>query len=104
VVENRARFGLPEADAVPAFGSKNNMLRRVKLEICELDSGLIFDGCGLMACFSLRPTSSDGAFSRHPKSKLTRFRDMADHNIARKPRVHFRPKPEGNRINSFSEQ
>jgi hypothetical protein len=65
---------------------------------------LIFDGCGLIACFSLWAKSSDGAFSRHSQSKLARFRDMAGHKAARKPGLHFRLRRGGNLLGSFSEQ
>jgi hypothetical protein len=82
----------------------SNKLRAGKSVTYELDSGLIFDGCGLMASFSLRTKSSDGAFSRHPKCKVAHFCDMVDHEAHRKPRVNFNSKPEGIRMNSFSEQ
>jgi hypothetical protein len=101
---NRPAPTCPEVCPEPALRSSLNRLPAAKSATCELDSGLIFDGCGLMTSFSLQAKSSDDAFSRHTKWYVARFRDMADHKAARKSGLDFHPKPEGDLFRKFSEQ
>jgi hypothetical protein len=57
-----------------------------------------------MACLILRAKSSDDAFSRHPKWKVARFRDMADHNADQNPVSISIPEREVNPVSGFSVQ